>query len=59
MKKAVRIRFSNGDTATGLSEPMGFWRFMLESIRFWFRRGTCLNDFDTMMVHFTKGGEIP
>ena len=54
MKKSVRIRFSSGDTVTGLSEPMGFWRFMLESVRFWLRRGTHLNDFDAMIVHFTK-----
>lgn len=54
MKKRVTIRFIGPGVEAGLTEPMGFWRFMLECVRFWRRRGTRFNDFDMMVVTFTE-----
>lgn len=54
MKKRVTIRFTGPGVEAGLTEPMGFWRFMLECVMFWHRRGTRLNDFDMMVTTFTE-----
>ena len=54
MKKRVRIRFSGPGVQAGLTKPMGFWRFMLECVRFWCRRRTSIYDFDMMVVSFTE-----
>lgn len=54
MKKRVKISLYGPGVQAGLLEPMGFWRFMLECVRFWRRRGTRLNDFDRMVVTFTE-----
>ena len=53
-EKKVRIRLAGRNVMTDVSQSIGFWRFMLEVVRFWHRHGTSLNDFDTMSVAFVE-----
>lgn len=54
MKKKVRIRFSGPGFQTGVSEPLGFWRFIMACVFFWRRSRTGINGFDTMVAALTE-----
>ena len=54
MKKRVRIRFAGPGVQTGVSDPMGFCRFIRACVFFWRRGGTGPNGFDTMVAAFTE-----